>query len=390
MVCSALFPRVCIGVGWPLFGAAAPSPVSAKLMTRALWYHPRAMRLSDFDYILPRELIAQFPLERRADSRLLCLEGNSGALEDRLFRDLPELLDPGDLLVLNDTRVMAARLYGRKETGGRVEILIERVCAPRRALAQLRASKSPLAGARIQLSERYWVEVLGRQGDLFELHSVAVDFQWLMEELGHVPLPPYIERDDAEIDTARYQTVYGRRLGAVAAPTAGLHFDTAMLDRLRERGVGLTSVTLHVGAGTFQPVREEVLDRHVMHREMVSVGEEVCEQVHAARGEGGRIVAVGTTTVRALESAAAAGVLQAFQGETSLFIRPGFRFRVVDAMITNFHLPRSTLLMLVCAFAGYEQVMNAYAHAVHERYRFFSYGDAMLLARREPGESERT
>ena len=338
------------------------------------------MRLSDFDYQLPQELIAQTPAGQRTGSRLLHLYGSD--LIDRRFAEFPDLLRPGDLLVFNNTRVMPARLYGHKETGGQVEILIERVLEPQRVLAHVRASKSPRPGTRLHLGERI-LEVAGRQGALFELLLTGPgDIHGLMVDQGHMPLPPYIERDDEAFDQERYQTVYAREPGAVAAPTAGLHFDQAMLDVLRARGVETAEVTLHVGAGTFQPVRVENLDQHAMHSEWLQVEEHVCEQVAEARRRGGRVIAVGTTSVRSLETAGASGELRAYAGETRLFIRPGYRFKVVDMLLTNFHLPKSTLLMLVCAFAGYGNVMSAYRHAVAEGYRFFSYGDAMLLERR--------
>ncbi len=340
------------------------------------------MRRSDFNYLLPKELIAQRPAARRGDSRLLCLDGPSGELADRHFSELPQLLNPGDLLVFNDTRVMPARLLGHKESGGKVEVLIERILAPRRALAQVRASKSPKAGTLIRIGAAT-LEVLGREGDLFELGVREMDLLALMAREGHIPLPPYIERADEGEDRERYQTVYAARPGAVAAPTAGLHFDVAMLEILAAAGVESTHVTLHVGAGTFQPMRVERLDDHVMHREQVEVSPAVCEKVRAARARGARVVAVGTTSVRSLESASAEGELRPFTGDTRLFIRPGYRFRCVDALITNFHLPESTLLMLVCAFAGYDSVMAAYRHAVEQRYRFFSYGDAMFLTRKD-------
>ncbi len=339
------------------------------------------MRLSDFRYELPAELIAQYPPARRGDSRLLCLDGSSGRIEDRHFSALPELLQPGDLMVFNDTRVVAARLFGTKATGGRVEVLIERVLAPHRALAQVRASKAPKPGSRLRIGEVAELAVLGRRDELFELTSLGIGFFELMERVGHMPLPPYIERADEPADLERYQTVYARRPGAVAAPTAGLHFDESMLRRLAAAGVEMVRVTLHVGAGTFQPVRTERLEDHVMHAEYLEVDAAVCAAVEATRARGARVVAVGTTAVRSLESAAASGRLVPFQGDTRLFIRPGYELRVVDALITNFHLPESTLLMLVCAFAGYQPVMAAYRHAVSAHYRFFSYGDAMFVTR---------
>ncbi len=341
------------------------------------------MQLSDFRFDLPPELVAQRPLPQRAASRLLSVDGPSGQLRDLAFTDLPELLRPGDLLVFNDTRVMRARLYGNKESGGRVEILIERLPAPDQALAHLRTSKSPRPGARILLEGGEALGVHGRDGELFRLQALDADFQTLMSRHGHMPLPPYIQRPDDESDLARYQTVYARREGAVAAPTAGLHFDAETLQRLAGRGVGSVHVTLHVGAGTFQPVRTERLDDHPMHAEWLEVDEAACERVRAARSAGGRVIAVGTTSVRSLETAAADGELKPYRGDTRLFIRPGYRFRAIDGLVTNFHLPESTLLMLVCAFAGYEPVMAAYRHAVEQRYRFFSYGDAMFLTRRD-------
>lgn len=341
------------------------------------------LRRSDFAYHLPSELIAQRPLAQRGASRLLALDGPSGALRDLGFEDLPALLRPHDLLVLNNTRVMRARLFGEKDSGGRVEILIERLLTPDRALAQVRASKSPKTGREILLAGQARLRVTGRDGDLFVLESAGTGFTELMAEQGHVPLPPYIERADDEADAERYQTVLARREGAVAAPTAGLHFDRAMLERLAGMGVERAEITLHVGAGTFQPVRVEDLDGHQMHAEWLEVTAEVCEQVRHARESGGRVIAVGTTSVRSLETAAADGEIRPFAGDSRLFIRPGYRFRVVDAMITNFHLPESTLLMLVSAFAGHRQILDAYAHAVAGRYRFFSYGDAMFLTRRD-------
>lgn len=338
------------------------------------------MRLSDFDYSLPDALIAQYPETERSGSRLLALLAEESVPKDLRFRELPSLLHPGDLLVFNNTRVMQARLFGRKETGGRVELLIERLLSPQRALAHLRASKSPKFGSRLLVGGAGLpVIVKGRAEDLFFLELEAGDFPTLMEREGHMPLPPYIQRQDGGLDRDRYQTVYAERLGAVAAPTAGLHFDQAMLQRLSRLGVAQASVTLHVGAGTFQPVRGEELDSHIMHSEYVEVDESVCEQIRETRRRGGRVVAVGTTSVRSLEAASVGGDIAPFRGDTRLFIRPGYRFHSVDAMITNFHLPKSTLLMLVAAFAGHGRIMAAYRHAVERRYRFFSYGDAMFL-----------
>jgi S-adenosylmethionine:tRNA ribosyltransferase-isomerase len=344
------------------------------------------MQLSDFRFDLPPDLIAQHPLPRRGDSRLLALDGPTGALSDLAFADLPGLLHPGDLLVFNNTRVMRARLYGRKDSGGQVEILVERVLAADLALAQVRASKAPKTGGRILLPGGEVLEVVGRDGDMFRLRAPDSGLADLMGRHGHVPLPPYIQRPDEAVDLERYQTVFARHEGAVAAPTAGLHFDDPMLARLADLGVTTAELTLHVGAGTFQPVRAQDLNRHLMHAEYLEVDETVCAKVGTTRAAGGRVVAVGTTSVRSLETAAAARDdegLQAFRGDSRLFIRPGYRFRVVDAMVTNFHLPESTLLMLVSTFAGHDQVMAAYRHAVERRYRFFSYGDAMFLTRRD-------
>ena len=340
------------------------------------------MKLSDFDYALPPELIAQFPAAERSASRLLHLDGARGIVCDREFRDLPGLVDAGDVVVMNDTRVVKARLTGRKQSGGQVEVLIERVLDHERALAQVRASKSPRAGTRLLLAHGAVAEVLGRQGEFFELRFTDCDDVFaLLERSGSVPLPPYIEHQPDASDDARYQTVYARIPGAVAAPTAGLHFDTALLAALKARGVELAWLTLHVGAGTFQPVRVENLAEHTMHAERYTLPQPTVDVIAAARAAGRKIIAVGTTTLRALESASASGELRAGSAETRLFIVPGYRFRVVDRLITNFHLPRSTLLMLVCAFAGTDNIRRAYRHAEKSRYHFFSYGDAMLIDR---------
>ena len=338
------------------------------------------MQRSDFHFELPQELIADRPLAQRRASRLLCLDGATGAMHDGLFTDILDLLQPGDLLVLNDTKVIPARLLGRKETGGKVEVLIERLLDRHRALAHVRASKSPKPGSRLLLEEAIEVRVEGRDGDFtvpdFGVRQPLLE---LLEQYGRIPLPPYIRRADEALDRERYQTVFARRPGAVAAPTAGLHFDQELLAALRDKGVGQAFATLHVGAGTFQPVRVERLEEHRMHREFVDVSPELCRQIEATRAAGGRVVAVGTTVVRALETAGRYGRLAPFRGETDIFIRPGYRFQVVDALITNFHLPESTLIMLVSAFAGHAHTMAAYRHAVAERYRFFSYGDAMFI-----------
>ena len=340
------------------------------------------MRLADFDYALPPELVAQHPAAERASSRLLHLDGKTGAMEDLAFRDIVRLIDAGDLLVLNDTRVIKARLHGRKDTGGDVEVLIERVLDRERALAQVRASKSPKAGRKLMFAKGVEAEVLGRHDEFFELlfggGGSVLD---VLAAQGETPLPPYISHRPDAGDEDRYQTVYARLPGAVAAPTAGLHLDRALLGALEAKGAGLASVTLHVGAGTFEPVRSDDISTHVMHSEWYSVPEETTAAIERTQARRGRVVAVGTTALRALESAASGGILQPGSGETRLFIVPGFRFRVVDRLVTNFHLPRSTLLMLVSAFAGLEAIRRAYAHAIERRYRFFSYGDAMLLER---------
>jgi S-adenosylmethionine:tRNA ribosyltransferase-isomerase len=343
------------------------------------------MRVADFDFELPESLIAQHPLAERAASRLLCLNGRSGAIEDRQFRDLPSKLRAGDLLVFNDTRVIPARLFGTKSTGGKVEVLVERILDDHRALAHVRASKAPKPGSGFVVDGGVRVDVTGRRDDLFELRfDDPRSVLGILEASGHMPLPPYIARADESADRERYQTVYAARPGAVAAPTAGLHFDRSMLETVRALGVDIAHVTLHVGAGTFQPVRVDELKDHVMHAEIVDVPPRVCEQVRATRARGGRVIAVGTTSVRSLEAASQRGAIEPYQGETQIFIYPGYQLISVDALITNFHLPRSTLLMLVCAFGGYENVMRAYRHAVEKKYRFFSYGDAMWLeGRRE-------
>ena len=343
-------------------------------------YYCRPMRRSDFHFNLPDALIAQYPLAERRASRLLVLGRVTGQVADQQFTDLPSLLRPNDLLVFNNTRVIPARLFGRKETGGQVEILVERVIDDRRVLAHVRASKSPKPGSKIYIEETYPVEVLGRDGDLFEIVFTEHTAQGVMEAVGHMPLPPYIEREDTANDASRYQTVYAQHAGAVAAPTAGLHFDDAMLKQITAMGVQSAWVTLHVGAGTFQPVRVEDIRDHHMHKEWFEISPQTAQLVNATRAQGGRVIAVGTTSVRALESAAEDGHIEATRRDTDIFIYPGYEFQVVDAMLTNFHLPESTLLMLVSAFAGYDHVMQAYHHAVKQQYRFFSYGDAMFIS----------
>ncbi len=338
------------------------------------------MKKSDFQYDLPPELIAQQPLSRRSDSRLLFVHAASHRFEDRRFVDLLDYLRAGDLLVFNDTRVLPARLFGQKETGGAVEILIERVTDSHEVIAQLGVSKKPRPQTRILLDDEIALTVLGREGEFHRLRSAADQpIEEILLQHGHMPLPPYIARSDDATDSERYQTVFARAPGAVAAPTAGLHFDTAMLGRLEHKGVDSAYVTLHVGAGTFQPMRVESIKDHVMHREWLNVGAELVEKIRRTRHNGGRVIAVGTTVVRALESALRDGRIEPFAGETQIFIFPGYRITSVDALLTNFHLPESTLLMLVSAFAGRELMLDAYRHAVEQRYRFFSYGDAMLI-----------
>jgi S-adenosylmethionine:tRNA ribosyltransferase-isomerase len=342
---------------------------------------PSPMRVADFDYQLPEELIAQHPAPRRAASRLLRLDARSGALEDLRFDDLPGLVGPNDVLVANDTRVIKARLAGHKASGGKVELLVERLLGGDEALALIRASHPPKPGSLIRVGEDVTLEVLGREDDLYRLRFSGAAPEAVLERHGALPLPPYIRHPAGVEDLERYQTVFAERLGAVAAPTAGLHFDRATLERIAARGARLARVTLHVGAGTFQPLRSEEVEAHRMHAERYEVPRDTVEAIEAAHAAGGRVLAVGTTSLRALESAARDGALRARSGETDLFIYPGFRFRVVDRLLTNFHLPRSSLLMLVAAFAGLDNIRRAYAHAIAERYRFFSYGDAMLIER---------
>lgn len=340
------------------------------------------MRRQDFNYSLPEELIAKQPPAARGESRLLCLDGTTGALEDKHFADLLDFVKPNDLLVFNDTRVIPARVFGQKDTGGKVEVLVERILNEGRVLAHVRASKSPKQGGHIELEDGTTIQVVARRKDLFELAFPAgVSALEVLERVGHMPLPPYIDRADTAADQDRYQTVYGKQLGAVAAPTAGLHFTEALLQKLAAKEVDQAFVTLHVGAGTFQPVRVDNITEHAMHSEIMVLDEVVCNKVNAARSRGGRVIAVGTTSVRCLESAAMGGELKPYQGETNIFIYPSFKYQVVDALITNFHLPESTLLMLVSAFAGYRNTMAAYRHAVEKCYRFFSYGDAMFISK---------
>lgn len=336
------------------------------------------MQRSEFHYQLPVELIAQQPLPDRATSRLLCLDGEIGKCSDRRFAELSELLHAGDLLVFNDTRVIPARLYGQKDSGGKVECLVERITGNRTALMQIRASKSPRAGSKIHLDDETSLQITDRDGDFYDVEFTE-NVTAVLECHGHVPLPPYIQRDDELLDRERYQTIFAEKSGAVAAPTAGLHFDEEMLEKIRTRDIETARLTLHVGAGTFQPVRTIDIVDHVMHPEWYNVDSSVVDAIAAARERNGRVIAVGTTVVRTLETIAKAEKLQAGSGQTDIFIYPGYRFRCIDAMITNFHLPESTLLMLVCAFAGKANVLAAYQHAIEMRYRFFSYGDAMFV-----------
>jgi S-adenosylmethionine:tRNA ribosyltransferase-isomerase len=339
------------------------------------------MRLDDFDYHLPEALIAQSPAPERRASRLLHLDGRTGALHDGLFAGLPALLRAGDLLVLNDTRVIKARLSGVKDSGGRIEVLVERVLRQHEVLAQIRASHAPRPGSTLHVDGGLVLRVIAREGELYRLCFPEEDVFAQLERHGALPLPPYIGHQPGVDDETRYQTVFARAPGAVAAPTAGLHFDAPMLDTLRQQGVGIAYLTLHVGAGTFQPVRTQNLSEHRMHSEWYSLPQDTVDAINRHRAAGGRIIAVGTTSLRALESAAAGGVITAGSAETSLFVLPGYRFRVVDCLVTNFHLPKSTLLMLVSAFGGIDNIRNAYRHAIAQGYRFFSYGDAMLIER---------
>lgn len=341
----------------------------------------RAQRRQDFHFDLPKELIADAPLPVRSASRLLVLDARAGTLTDRRFVDLVDLLEPNDLLVFNNTRVIPARVFGRKSSGGAVEVMIERILGPRRAIAQIRASHAPKPGSEVELPNGDTLTVGGRVDGFFEI-SVAddgPDLLTLLDRVGEMPLPHYMGRRAEASDRERYQTVYAQQPGAVAAPTAGLHFDADLLAAIKNKGVAHAEVTLHVGAGTFQPVRVDDLAEHRMHAEWVSVPSSTVAAVASTRAAGGRVVAIGTTSVRALESAAASGTLEPFEGDTRIFITPGYRFRVIDALVTNFHLPESTLLMLVSALAGRESVLAAYAHAVHRKYRFYSYGDAMFI-----------
>ena len=346
------------------------------------------MQLKDFSYDLPEELIAKFPVPNRSASRLLCLETATGRMEHRIFSELLDFLTPQDLLVFNDTRVIPARLFGHKSSGGSVEVFIERIHTNNRLVCQLRANHVPKPGSEILFKRKiveanpseYVATVIERNNEFFVLQfSENLDLHAVLNEIGHVPLPPYIKRADTGEDATRYQTVYANKPGAVAAPTAGLHFDESLLGAITDKGIECAFLTLHVGAGTFQPVRIDDVTKHRMHSEKIEISERVCAQVNGCKLRGGRVIAVGTTSVRCLESAASDGVLHPMQSETEIFIYPGYKFQIVDAMITNFHMPESTLLMLVSAFAGKEKILGAYRTAIENKYRFFSYGDAMLL-----------
>jgi S-adenosylmethionine:tRNA ribosyltransferase-isomerase len=338
------------------------------------------MKKSDFNYLLPAELIAQKPLAERDASRLLCMNRDTGQISDKQFTDFIDLIHERDLLVFNDTKVIPARLFGKKQSGGKVEILIERILDDHHAIAHVKANKTPKAGTLIELDKGHYCIVQSREDDLFQLEFADVNLFPLLEQIGHIPLPPYITRADNESDFTRYQTVFAKEAGAVAAPTAGLHFDVAMMDKIKAKGVQTSFVTLHVGSGTFQAVRVENLSEHLMHKEYFAVPSETVASARQARSRGGRVIAIGTTAVRALESASKSGQLEPGFGDTDLFITPGYQFKSVDAILTNFHLPESTLLMLVSAFAGYGSIMDAYIHAIKQSYRFFSYGDAMFLS----------
>lgn len=345
------------------------------------------MRVADFSFELPEQLIARYPKAQRTASRLMVMDGNSGKIDDLTFVNIIDQLNAGDLLVFNNTRVIPARMFGQKKTGGKIEVLVERILDDKRFLAHVRSSKSPKPGTELLLEGKVNATMIARHDALFEIEVHADDnLLHVLEDIGHMPLPPYIDRPDEDSDKERYQTVYNEKPGAVAAPTAGLHFDDELLAKIKAKGVDLAFVTLHVGAGTFQPVRVEEIQDHIMHAEYVEVPASVVEQINTTKANGGRVIAVGTTSVRSLESAAKAAKteqkpLTEFYGDTDIFITPGYQFELIDGLITNFHLSESTLLMLVSAFSGYEHIMAAYRHAVEQEYRFFSYGDAMFLTR---------
>ncbi len=338
------------------------------------------MQATDFTFYLPENLIAQHPPKSRTSSKLLFIDPDTNKFKDLSFLEFPQLLNSKDLLVFNNTRVIPARIFGHKASGGKIEILLERILNKNQILAQIRASKTPKPNSELYLDADIKVTVLQQLDNFFKLefHDTRSVYE-ILPEIGHIPLPPYIKRTDTPIDKERYQTIYASELGAVAAPTAGLHFDTAMLKQIQNMGIETTFITLHVGAGTFSPIRVNDISQHTMHAEYLQVNQQVCEQIQATRARGGRVIAVGTTSVRALETATDNGIIKPYEGETRLFITPGYKFQSVDALLTNFHLPESTLLMLVSAFAGQQQVLAAYNHAVSKQYRFFSYGDAMFM-----------
>jgi S-adenosylmethionine:tRNA ribosyltransferase-isomerase len=338
------------------------------------------MQLDDFDFELPSELIAQYPLTKRSNSRLLVLNRTNNSINHLKFKELPKLLNPNDLLIFNDTKVIPARIWAKKTTGAKVELLLERIIDKETFLAHLKANKPLKIGAELILGSSYLAKIIGREDDLFIIKlNTDRDVLEIFEEIGHIPLPPYINRADEDLDQKRYQTVFARSKGAVAAPTAGLHFDNYLLNEITARGIDIDFITLHVGAGTFQPIRVTNILEHKMHKEKVMISKEVCAKINKAKKNGGRVIAIGTTVARSLETAARSGIISPFTGETDIFIYPGFKFQCIDALLTNFHLPKSTLLMLVAAFANQEQIKNAYQIAITERYRFFSYGDAMLI-----------
>lgn len=338
------------------------------------------MRLADFDFSLPPELIAQFPLPKRSDSRLLYLNKENGSIVHHGFKDLPDLITPGDLLVFNNTKVIPARLFATKPTGGKAEILVERTLENNKLLAQIKTSKPLKIGAKLVLADNNWCEVIGRQDDFFELVLYAPHpLNIILEQLGQIPLPPYIEHKPTTADNNRYQTIYAKHNGAVAAPTAGLHFDEELMQTLANKEIQTAFLTLHVGAGTFQPIRTEKIEEHKIHKEYIDVPEAICKQIVNTKKNGGRIIAVGTTSARALETACATGTIKPYRGDTNIFIYPGYKFCCIDGLITNFHLPKTSLLLLVCALAGHKNIMQAYQEAMHQRYRFFSYGDGMLI-----------
>ncbi len=363
-----------------------PYPTGSRL-SRLFFEIRKPMRVTDFSFELPESLIARYPQAERSACRMLSLEGISGTLSDDTFTDVLNKLNPGDLLIFNNTRVIPARLFGKKASGGKIEVLVERVLDDRRVLAHVRASKAPKPGAELLLGDDESIPAImaARHDALFELHFTdGRDVLTILNAAGHMPLPPYIDRPDEEADRELYQTVYSQRPGAVAAPTAGLHFDQPLLEALRAKGINMEFVTLHVGAGTFQPVRVDDIKQHIMHAEYAEVPQQVVDAVLACKARGNKVIAVGTTSVRSLESAAQAAkqdLIEPFFGDTSIFIYPGYQFRVIDTLITNFHLPESTLIMLVSAFAGYSNTMRAYQQAVEKQYRFFSYGDAMFITR---------